>query len=47
MYLSKNFVEDSMFPFKFKGSTYVKISFKSDDDKLHIEKWEEPELTEA
>ena len=41
LYLPRNIVEDSMFPFKVNPAVKVKISFKVGDNKLIIEKWEE------
>ena len=42
IYVSKDLAEDSMFPFKGSSSIELKISFKMRDNKLLIEKWEEP-----
>jgi hypothetical protein len=42
IYLPKDLAEDSMFPFKVSDSIFVKISFKLGDNKLTVEKWEEP-----
>lgn len=42
IYLPKDLAEDSMFPFKGATSVLVKVTFKLGDDKLLIEKWEEP-----
>lgn len=42
IYLPKDLAEDSMFPFKGSDSVFVKISFKLGDNKLIVEKWEEP-----
>jgi len=42
IYVPKDLAEDSMFPFKEAASIQVKISFKLGDNKLLIEKWEEP-----
>ncbi|MEM4733405.1 MAG: hypothetical protein QXD70_02630 [Candidatus Bathyarchaeia archaeon] len=42
IYLPKDLAEDSMFPFKGSDSIFVKVSFKIGDDKLIIQKWEEP-----
>jgi len=42
IYLPKDLAEDSMFPFKGSDSIFVKISFKVGDNKLIVEKWEEP-----
>jgi len=41
LYIPKDLAEDSMFPFKAKPSVTVKVSFKVEDKKLTIEKWEE------
>ena len=50
VYLPVYLAEDSMFPFKdfgkgrrgAEGSIDVKVSFKTGDDKLIIEKWKAP-----
>jgi hypothetical protein len=42
IYIPKDLAEDSMFPFKEASSVIVKVSFKLGDDKILIEKWEEP-----
>jgi len=42
IYLPKDLAEDSMFPFKGSDSIFVKISFKLGDNKLLVQKWEEP-----
>jgi len=47
IYLPKDLAEDSMFPFKGADSIFVKVSFKLGDNKLLVEKWEEPEQPEA
>jgi len=47
IYVPKDLAEDSMFPFKQVDSIRVKISFKLNDDKLLVEKWAEPEQSEA
>jgi len=41
IYLPKDFAEDSMFPLKTETSVRVKVSFKSGEEKLVIEAWEE------
>jgi len=46
IYIPKDLAEDSMFPFKGATSVLVKVSFKLGDDRLLIEKWEEPETEE-
>ncbi|MBC7131047.1 hypothetical protein H5T51_07520 [Candidatus Bathyarchaeota archaeon] len=43
IYLPKDLAEDSMFPFKVNDSMFVKVSFKVGDDKLVVEKWQEPQ----
>jgi hypothetical protein len=43
LYLLKHLAEDTMFPFKGEDSIFVKVSFRSKDDKLLVEKWVEPE----
>jgi len=43
LYLPVRVVDDSMFPLKCKDSMPVKVSFKPNDDKLVVEKWEEKE----
>jgi hypothetical protein len=42
IYLPLDLAEDSMFPFRGADSIFVKVSFKLGDDKLVIEKWQEP-----
>ena len=42
IYLPLDFAEDNMFPFKGSDSILVKVSFKLGDNKLLIEKWQEP-----
>ncbi|MEM4703528.1 MAG: hypothetical protein QXJ02_00440 [Candidatus Bathyarchaeia archaeon] len=43
IYLPKDLVEDSMFPFKVETSMFVKVSFKiGETTKLLIENWKEP-----
>ncbi len=53
LYVPVDLAEDSMFPFKDYARTKrgadsipVKVSFKSGDSKLLIEKWKEPEPTQ-
>jgi hypothetical protein len=43
IYLPLYFAEDSMFPIKGSDSILVKVSFKVGDNRLIIEKWNEPE----
>jgi len=42
IYLPLDLAEDSMFPFKGSDSILVKVSFKLGDNKLLVEKWQEP-----
>lgn len=42
IYVPLDLAEDSMFPFKTNSSLELKISFKIGDNKIIIEKWEEP-----
>jgi len=42
IYVPLDLAEDSMFPFKGSDSILVKVSFKLGDNKLLIEKWQEP-----
>jgi hypothetical protein len=42
IYLPLDLAEDSMFPFRGADSIFVKVSFKLGDNKLIIEKWQEP-----
>jgi hypothetical protein len=42
IYIPLDLAEDSMFPFKGSDSIFVKVSFKLGDNKLLIEKWQEP-----
>jgi hypothetical protein len=46
IYLPKDLAEDSMFPFKTIDSIKVKVTFRLGDDKIVIEKWQEPKPTE-
>jgi len=46
IYIPKDLAEDSMFPFKGESSVLVKVTFKLNDEKLLIEKWEEPQTEE-
>jgi hypothetical protein len=41
IYVPLGLAEDSMFPFKTETSMKLKISFKSGDNKLIVEKWNE------
>jgi len=42
IYLPLDLAEDSMFPFRGSDSVLVKVSFKLGDNKLLVEKWQEP-----
>jgi hypothetical protein len=42
IYLPKDLVEDSMFPFRTLRSMFVNVSFKLGDDKLLVERWVAP-----
>jgi hypothetical protein len=46
IYIPKDLAEDSMFPFKGASSVIVKVSFKLGDNRILIEKWEEPTTEE-
>jgi hypothetical protein len=39
IYVPKDLAEDTMFPYKGADSVFVKVSFKTGEDKLLIEKW--------
>jgi len=41
IYIPKDFAEDSMFPFRTETSVRVKVSFKSGEEKLVVEPFEE------
>ena len=43
IYLPKDLAEDSMFPLKTIDSIKVKAYFKMGDNRLLIEKWDEPQ----
>jgi hypothetical protein len=42
IYVPKDLAEDTMFPYKGADSVFVKVSFKTGENKLMIEKWSEP-----
>jgi len=46
IYIPKDLAEDSMFPFKGASSVIVKVSFRLGDDRILIEKYEEPTTKE-
>jgi len=41
IYVPLDLAEDSMFPFKTQSSIELKISFKTGENKLILEKWKE------
>jgi hypothetical protein len=41
IYVPKDLAEDTMFPYKGADSVFVKVSFKTGENKLVIEKWSE------
>jgi len=45
IYVPKDLAEDTMFPYKGADSVFVKVSFKTGENKLIIEKWSEPALS--
>jgi hypothetical protein len=47
IYLPKDLAEDTMFPYKGADSVFVKVSFKTGENKLVIEKWSEPALSRS
>ena len=47
IYLPKALAEDTMFPYKGVDSVFVKVSFKTGENKLIIEKWSEPALSRS
>jgi len=42
IYVPLDLAEDSMFPFNGAPSIKVKVSFRLGDDKLVVERWQEP-----
>ncbi len=42
IYLPKDLAEDSMFPFKGSDNIAVKVSFSLGDNKVLIQKWDNP-----
>jgi len=42
IYVPLDLAEDSMFPLKGAPSIKVKVSFRLGDDKLVVERWQEP-----
>jgi hypothetical protein len=47
IYVPKDLAEDTMFPYKDADSVFVKVSFKTGEDKLLIERWSEPALSRS
>jgi hypothetical protein len=41
IYVPKDLAEDTMFPYKGTDSVFVKVSFKTGEDRLLIERWNE------
>jgi hypothetical protein len=44
IYVPKDLAEDTMFPYKGADSVFVKVSFKTGEDRLLIERWNEKVL---
>ena len=44
IYVPKDLAEDTMFPYKGTDSVFVKVSFKTGEDRLLIERWNETVL---
>ena len=44
IYIPKDLAEDTMFPYKGADSVFVKVSFKTGEDRLLIERWNETVL---
>jgi hypothetical protein len=47
IYVPKDLAEDTMFPYKGADSVFVKVSFKTGENKLLIERWSEPALSRS
>jgi hypothetical protein len=47
IYVPKDLAEDTMFPYKGSDSVFVKVSFKTGENKLIIEKWSETALSRS
>ena len=45
IYVPKDLAEDTMFPYKGADSVFVKVSFKTGENKLMIEEWSETALS--
>ena len=44
IYVPKDLAEDTMFPYKGTDSVFVKVSFKTGEDRLLTERWNEKVL---
>ena len=47
IYVPKDLAEDTMFPYKGADSVFVKVSFKTGENKLIIEEWSETALSRS
>jgi hypothetical protein len=47
IYVPKDLAEDTMFPYKGAESVFVKVSFKTGENKLFIERWSKPGLSRS
>jgi hypothetical protein len=47
IYVPKDLAEDTMFPYKCVDSVFVRISFKTGDNRLVVERWIEPRLPQS
>jgi hypothetical protein len=47
IYLPKDLAEDTMFPYKGADSVFVRVSFRTGENKLLIEKWSEEGLSRS
>lgn len=47
IYLPKDLAEDTMFPYKGTDSVFVKVSFRTGENKLLIEEWNEEGLSRS
>ncbi len=47
IYVPKDLAEDTMFPYKGADSVFVKVSFKTGENKLMIEEWSETALSRS
>jgi hypothetical protein len=44
IYVPKDLAEDTIFPYKGTDSVFVKVSFKTGEDRLLLERWNEKVL---